>query len=466
MPVRQKELRRLILEQLTTIHLMVRSGLKKPALVILGGHSFYKFMRILFFVAMVMAGMCVESLAAPPPYIRNPLTTNPITIGASMSIAGDVLEAGTNFPGLLVTSQVQAGGFYGSGFGMTNYGPNARAGYPTGPWIVITEGDSISVTPSATTSYYFYLTNQLGWSPGGPFNVGYLTNTAVSGQTLFTVWGQYAAEVKPWLDAYDGSGTNVLVILQSGNHDFALGTNSVTQTYAVSNYIRNVHLDGGHVLLWDLHSYFGETTGNHDEKQLYNMILRDHGWWDWLYPFSWHFGSLPHDQISTDGVHPNSNGARRLAYGVDKVMRSGRGNPLPIWPMLPPQGSVYGVGNPGTPFSSSTFDHTFRVADDLAPGIGIFHTGNNALAMFKNWFGEVFAYYSTAGATAGINPISWTSNSVTIYNRLKFPTNSAAMPTAALIGAAGSYVIVNSNGVLVTIYTLDGSATAMKVLAP
>lgn len=41
----------------------------------------------------MVVGACSEALAALPPYIRNPLTTNQITIGASMSIAGDVLEA-------------------------------------------------------------------------------------------------------------------------------------------------------------------------------------------------------------------------------------------------------------------------------------------------------------------------------------------------------------------------------------
>lgn len=50
-------------------------------------------MRIILAVAVVVVGTLVEALAALPPYVRNELTTNPITIGASMSIAGNVLES-------------------------------------------------------------------------------------------------------------------------------------------------------------------------------------------------------------------------------------------------------------------------------------------------------------------------------------------------------------------------------------
>lgn len=46
-----------------------------------------------------------------------------------------------------------------------------------------------------------------------------------------------------------------------------------------------------------------------------------------------------------------------------------------------------------------------------------------------------------------------------------FPSNSLAIPTAAQIGVGG-YWTGNSNGFLVTVYSLDGLSTVMKVLAP
>lgn len=73
------------------------------------GTASIKLMRILFVVAMVMAGTCVKAVAAFPPYIRNDLTTNPITIGASMSIAGNVLEAVSVAPIISTASYAGAG---------------------------------------------------------------------------------------------------------------------------------------------------------------------------------------------------------------------------------------------------------------------------------------------------------------------------------------------------------------------
>lgn len=46
-----------------------------------------------------------------------------------------------------------------------------------------------------------------------------------------------------------------------------------------------------------------------------------------------------------------------------------------------------------------------------------------------------------------------------------YPTNSLAIPTASQLGVGG-YWTGNSNGFLVTVYSLDGSTTVMKVLAP
>lgn len=71
-----------------------------------------------------------------------------------------------------------------------------------------------------------------------------------------------------------------------------------------------------------------------------------------------------------------------------------------------------------------------------------------------------------AGTTAKASLSTLDTNGV---HRLAYGTlyasNSVAMPTAAALGL-GSYWVGNSNGFLVTIYTLNGSSTAMKVLAP
>jgi hypothetical protein len=60
---------------------------------------------------------------------------------------------------------------------------------------------------------------------------------------------------------------------------------------------------------------------------------------------------------------------------------------------------------------------------------------------------------------------SVTSSNMTAIRGIFYPTNTF-IPTAAQIGASGGYWVGNSNGNLVTVYTLDGTTTAMKILAP
>ena len=90
------------------------------------------------------------------------------------------------------------------------------------------------------------------------------------------------------------------------------------------------------------------------------------------------------------------------------------------------------------------------------------------------------------GTTAPLAPLSVSNSAATLF-QLSSPGNNAVatittngsakfqsgtyypsntfLPTAAMLGAGGFW-LVNSNGNLVTLYSLDGSTTAMKVLAP
>lgn len=50
-------------------------------------------MKIIFVTVAVVVGLCVEALAAEPPYIRNPLTTNQVSLGSGLALSGTVLVA-------------------------------------------------------------------------------------------------------------------------------------------------------------------------------------------------------------------------------------------------------------------------------------------------------------------------------------------------------------------------------------
>lgn len=105
-------------------------------------------------------------------------------------------------------------------------------------------------------------------------------------------------------------------------------------------------------------------------------------------------------------------------------------------------------------------------------------TGNGGQLLVQNNMqvsGSITPQTTAAGRNLGSGSTIWdgvTASNVflrtTLFatNGANFPTNSVAMPAAADLGGAGSYAIRNSNGVLVVVYTLDGTTTAMKTLAP
>lgn len=92
-------------------------------------------------------------------------------------------------------------------------------------------------------------------------------------------------------------------------------------------------------------------------------------------------------------------------------------------------------------------------------------TSNNATAV------SIGSWSPMASAPISIGCGSATNGSIVVSNgyigpSVYYPSNAApAIPGAATLGIGG-YWMGNSNGFLVTVYTLDGSTTVMKVLAP
>ncbi len=317
---------------------------------------------------------------------------------------------------------IQANQLVGGGTGLTNYGPTARGGYPAGNWIAIVEGDSQSTQPVGQT-YGWWLTNSPAtadhprmWQNTGWTSMRWLTNTAVAGEYMIDLWNEYTAEVRPWLVAYNGSGTNVLLILQTGNHSLVSGTNVYANLALLSNYIARARTDGGSgvkVLVFTLHFYAGEASDVMRRKTEYNQRLREVDFIDYLYDFGDDF-ILPEQTLSSDGIHPNANGTDHIAMGVDRTIRGGPKNPWPQVGYARTRATFSGAG------AMDGITVTTRFKDSTNPGIDIFNdTDDAAHFAFKALLDSGHIYYYHGNGT----PIS----------RIEINTNSVWLKTNTFI---------------------------------
>lgn len=107
------------------------------------------------------------------------------------------------------------------------------------------------------------------------------------------------------------------------------------------------------------------------------------------------------------------------------------------------------TNEPGCAITMSAYGYGTD-SDEMILGVGIPSSTTTYIQMKHN-FQVVFKADYSGMVTA---------------NATYYPSNAAPIiPTAAALGAGG-YWTGNSNGFLVTVYSLDGSTTVMKVLAP
>ena len=206
--------------------------------------------------------------------------------------------------------------------------------------------------------------------------------------------------------------------------------------------------------------------------------------------------------VGADTMFQNTNGIYNVAVGTDALHLSYSGNwnvaigslalydittganntALGYWSG---KGLAHGSGNTilgaNTTVSSGVSNNII-----LADGNGTIRLRDDG----TNWTfaGGVLVTNGNVGigTTAPLAPLSVSNSAATLF-QLSSPGNNAVatittngsakfqsgtyypsntfLPTAAMLGAGGFW-LVNSNGNLVTLYSLDGSTTAMKVLAP
>lgn len=118
---------------------------------------------------------------------------------------------------------------------------------------------------------------------------------------------------------------------------------------------------------------------------------------------------------------------------------------------------------------------TFTTRGSVAyDGDGVLTLYNNATTGYNRQnFGGTTAAFPALGRTNGHlkvfggNGLFGSANTNALYiDGGSYYVSNTIIPSVTQLLGAGGYWVGNSNGFLVTIYTLDGSTTAMKVLAP
>lgn len=173
------------------------------------------------------------------------------------------------------------------------------------------------------------------------------------------------------------------------------------------------------------------------------------------------FGSLTNPGY---GFNPISSGGPQAGYGGLMVFANESMGLVTI-----------GHPNPGSDFATFTtalvisnrynsaadFKNDMIKFDAVMVGTGLRY--DSTMTRWRVWQGTGATNNTSSNDVAEIN----LNGRMSLYGGTLYPSNSIVFvpPTAAELGIGG-YWVGRSNASLVTIYSLDGSATAMKVLAP
>lgn len=323
----------------------------------------------------------------------------------------------------------------------------------------VVEGDSLS-TNAVGISWPNQITN-LFYANG---RAVLATNAAVISDTALNMWLTYTNQIQPW--GPSGSTGAVLFLLAGGN-DFVSGQTAEQAWGNYSNIVTHARSDGFYVVAFTWPDSAAFSAAQRSSKRSFNTKIRLGTNWNWLVDLE---SFMPYGSIDTqaDGVHFNADTHRAIARLVYDTLTKPA--------ML---SAAISRSDPAT-VSANTFQLPLGGTVDWTGGSRIYTAEYGVINLF-NIDGTGFTSLGFGGTTAARPALGVVSGDLLVFganhdygggptNKLivpagiMFPTNSV-LPSASALGVGG-YWVGNSNGNLVTLYSVDGVATVMKVLAP